>query len=234
MKEGPDIAQIAALIGDPGRANMLAALMSGKALTAGELAGEAGVRLPTASGHLSKLSDGGLIIRERQGRHHYFRLADGEVAHVLEALMGLAARRGQLRTRTGPRDPELRHARVCYNHLAGEMGVALFDALKARGIISATPDGPTLTTEGRAELEMIGLDFGAGRAPLCRNCLDWSARRPHLAGRVGRAILTHVLDRGWAYRPDGTRIIRFSQQGRTEFSRVFKLHPKPLAALPPS
>ena len=116
MKEGPDIARIAALIGDPARANMLTALMSGKALTASEFAGEANVTLQTASAHLSKLDEGGLLRPRKQGRQKYFSLASDDFARVLEGLMGLAALSGHLRSRTGPNDPALRKARVCYNH----------------------------------------------------------------------------------------------------------------------
>jgi DNA-binding transcriptional ArsR family regulator len=129
MKEGPSIAPVAALAGDPARANMLAALLAGKALTASELANEAGVTVQTASSHLSKLETGGLISGVKQGRHRYFRLADSDVADMLETMMGVAARAGHLRTRTGPADPALRRARVCYDHLAGQRGVALFDGL---------------------------------------------------------------------------------------------------------
>ena len=126
MKEGPDIAHVAALIGDPARANMLTALLSGKALTATELASEAGVTVQTASSHLAKLGTGGLLRQRKQGRHKYFSLAGADVAHVLEGLMGLAAGAGHLRTRTGPKDAQLRKARVCYNHLAGDMGDPAF------------------------------------------------------------------------------------------------------------
>src|SRR4051812_7227788 len=129
MKDGPSIAPIAALAGDPARANMLAALMSGKALTASELANEAGVTAQTASSHLAKLENGGLVSAVKQGRHRYFRLADSDVATMLESMIGVAARAGHMRTRTGPGDPALRKARVCYDHLAGEMGVRMFDSL---------------------------------------------------------------------------------------------------------
>ncbi|EPX80230.1 ArsR/SmtB family transcription factor [Litoreibacter arenae] len=222
MKDGPDIARIANLIGDPGRANMLAALMSGKALTAGELASEAGIRGQTASGHLTRLEEGGLIQRDRQGRHHYFRLADGDVAQVLEALMGLAAKNGQLRTRTGPRDPELRHARVCYNHLAGNLGVLLYDGLKARGVLVGEGDDIALSDAGRAEMAALGIDLSAkSRSPECKSCLDWSARRSHLAGRLGRGILDHMFAQGWASRPEGTRIVRFTGLGEAAFRKAF-------------
>src|ERR1051326_4931839 len=140
MKEGPSIAPVAALAGDPARANMLSALLSGKALTASELANEAGVTAQTASSHLAKLEDGGLIAAVKQGRHRYFRLADRDVAEMLEKMMGVAARAGHLRTRTGPSDPAMRKARVCYDHLAGEMGVQLFDGL-ARGKVLVEQSG---------------------------------------------------------------------------------------------
>src|ERR1700742_927050 len=125
MKTGPDIAPIAALIGDPARANMLSALMDGRALTAGELARKAGVTAQTASSHLAKLAAGGLIAERRQGRHAYFTLTGPDVAELLEELACLAARTGHTRTRTGPAEPALRHARVCYDHLAGDRGVQM-------------------------------------------------------------------------------------------------------------
>ena len=136
MKEGPDIAQIGALIGDPARANMLTALMGGQALTATELAGAAGITLSTASSHLAKLEAGGLVGQRKQGRHRYFTLADDEVGLLLEGLMGFAAHRGYLRARPGPKDPALRKARVCYNHLAGDFGVRMLDRLVADGHVA--------------------------------------------------------------------------------------------------
>src|ERR1700749_3398783 len=135
MKAGPDIAMVASLVGDPARANILTALMTGRALTESERAHEAGVTPQTASSHLSKLESGGLIAQEKQGRHRYYRLADPDVASVLEGLEGLAARAGHLRVRTGPKDPALRHARVCYDHLAGDLGVGVLDSLTRRGLV---------------------------------------------------------------------------------------------------
>ena len=226
MKEGPDIARVAALIGDPARANMLTALMSGKALTASELAEEAGVSLPTASSHLAKLGFGGLVKPRKQGRHKYFALAGDEVAGALEALMGLAAGSGHLRSRTGPKDPELRKARVCYNHLAGDMGIRLYDSLVARRYLEVGDDGLTLTAAGRRSMGRFGLDvaeLAAQRSPLCRECLDWSERRSHLAGTLGRALLGRFEDLGWAERVKGTRIVRFASQGEAAFCRHFPL-----------
>ena len=121
---------VAALVGDPARANMLTALMTGRALTASELAHQAGITPQTASSHLAKLETGGLIEQEKQGRHRYYRLSDPDVAGVLEGLAGLAARAGHMRVRTGPKDPALRRARICYDHLAGDLGVQMLDSLK--------------------------------------------------------------------------------------------------------
>lgn len=226
MKEGPDIAHVAALIGDPARANMLTALMSGKALTVSELAQEAGVTIQTASSHLSKLGEGGLLRPRKQGRHKYFSLANDEVAHVLERLMGLAAGSGHLRKRTGPKDAALRQARVCYNHLAGDMGTQMFDSLIAQGHIAPSGDDLSLTASGEAFATGFGIDLEnlrKSRAPLCRECLDWSARRSHLAGSLGRAFLSRIEELSWAMRDQKTRVIAFSKNGATEFARLFRV-----------
>src|SRR5580692_8603639 len=135
MKSGPDIAMVASLVGDPARANMLTALMTGRALTAGELASQAGITPQTASSHLAKLEAGRLIEQEKQGRHRYYRLTGPDVASVLEGLDGLAARTGHMRVRTGPKDPALRHARICYDHLAGDLGVQMLDSLRQRKLV---------------------------------------------------------------------------------------------------
>ncbi len=224
MKYGPDIAALASLIGDPARANMLTALMSGGALTASELASEAGVTKQTASAHLGKLSQAGLLAVERQGRHRYFRLADAEVAELLEKLVGFSAGRGPQRVRTGPKEPAMRKARVCYDHLAGEMGVGLLDGLARRGWISLQDDAPRVTDQGRTSLSEFGIDLLAisqKRRPLCRLCLDWSVRRNHLAGSLGAALLSRFYDLGWAKRIEGSRIVAFTARGETEFARTF-------------
>ena len=225
MKEGPDIAHVATLIGDPARANMLTALMSGKALTVSELAEVAGVTIQTASSHLSRLGQGGLLRPRKQGRHKYFALASDDVAHVLEGLMGLAAGAGHLRRRTGPKDAQLRKARVCYNHLAGDMGTRMFDALMARGHLRPDKDDLTLTDAGAAFAAGFGIDVDAlrrARAPLCRECLDWSERRSHLAGSLGRAFLTRFEALAWAKRDAKTRVVSFSASGMDAFERSFR------------
>lgn len=224
MKEGPDIAHVAALIGDPARANMLTALMSGKALTVSELAEEAGVTIQTASSHLSKLDDGGLLRPRKQGRHKYFSLANDEVAHVLEGLMGLAAGAGHLRKRTGPKDAELREARVCYNHLAGDMGTQMFDSLLTRGHIILDGEDLALTDSGSAFVADFDIDLQAlrkARAPLCRECLDWSERRSHLAGSLGRAFLSRFEELSWAKRDQKSRVVTFSPSGAKAFNKLF-------------
>ena len=207
MADGPDIARIATLIADPARARMLTALMAGHALTAGELAAEAGITPQTASGHLARLAEGGLIATARQGRHRYVRLAGSDVAEMLEALMELVDRRGPTRTRPGPREPGMRAARICYDHLAGERGVDLHDRLVASGLLD-----PALvpSARGMAVFEGLGIDMatlGTARRPLCRACLDWSERRTHLAGGLGAALFTAFEDRGWLRRRPGSRLV---------------------------
>jgi len=226
MKEGPDIALLGSLIGDPARAAMLVALMSGKALTASELAAEAGVTLQTASFHLGKLQAARLLRQRKQGRHRYFSLADDEVGGVLEAMMGLAERRGHTRTRTGPKDPALRTARVCYNHLAGEFGVRMFDSLVAQNYLSGEAEGLGLTGAGGTFVSEFGIDLeplAKSRRPLCKSCLDWSARRTHLAGSLGTAFLDRFYELGWAERLDGSRIIKFSAVGEKGFAKNFAI-----------
>ena len=223
MKEGPDLSRVAALVGDPARANMLSALMGGAALTASELALESGVTLPTASSHLAKLSQGGLVRVASEGRHRYFALAGPEVASMLEAIAGVAAIAGPRRVRPGPRDRAMREARVCYDHLAGDKGVALFDHLVRHGFVR--PDGAqvSLTPRGRGWFEEFGVDFDAlkrSRRPLCRACLDWSVRRSHLGGSLGAAALDVVLRRGWARRETGSRVLNFTPKGRQTFARL--------------
>lgn len=226
MKEGPDIARMGALIGDPARANMLTALMTGKALTASELAAEAGVSLPTASAHLAKLEAGGLLRQRKQGRHRYFALHDDEVGAVLEAMMGLAERKGHVRVRTGPRDPALRKARVCYNHLAGELAVGLYDSLSQQGYVVPGDDVLEVSPAGRAFFTGVGIDvdqLATRRRPLCRPCLDWSARRSHLAGPLGIAILDRVLASRWAVRVPDSRVVTFTKSGERRFREMFGL-----------
>jgi DNA-binding transcriptional ArsR family regulator len=233
VKEGPDIAMIAALLGDPARANMLTALAGGQALTAGELAREAGVTAQTASSHLAKLSAGGLIAGKKQGRHTYFALSGPDVAGVIEALSGLAARTGHTRVRPGPKDPAMRRARVCYDHLAGDLGVGLLDSLMRRGLIVGAGESLVLTKDGETFMTAMGLDVPALqklRRPLCKGCLDWSVRRSHLAGALGAALLQRFFDLGWARREPGQRTVAFSPRGLEAFHEIFGAAVEPHAA----
>ena len=226
MKDGPAISFIASLLGDPARANMLSALMDGGALTASELAEEAGVTKQTASAHLSKLLHGELVLMEKQGRHRYFRLSGGDVAGLIENLMGVASIRGPARVRPGPKEPELRKARICYDHLAGLCGFALFDALLQDKLISYHNEKIRLEDSGRSRMSNFGIDVSAlenKRRLVCRTCLDWSVRRTHLAGSLGAAILSGIIEKGWARRAENSRIIRFCGSGERSFKAFFQI-----------
>ena len=217
MHGSSEIASVAALIGDPARARMLTALMGGIALTATELAAEAGVTPSTASTHLAKMAEAQILAVEKQGRDRYFRLADDDVGEVLEGLMAVAMR-PSLRRR-GPSDPALRTARVCYDHLAGEMGVRLFDSLKSHDLLS-------LTSGSEAFFQRFGIDaaaLAASRRPFCRTCVDWSERRFHLAGGLGAAILQRVFALRWARRALDSRAVVFSPHGDRAFRAQFGL-----------
>lgn len=224
MKEGPDIALIASLIGDPARANMLTALMDGKAYTATELAGEAGITPQTASTHLKKLEGGGLIKLRKQGRHHYYALGGAQVSTVLESLMGLAASQGHVRTRTGPNDPALRKARVCYDHLAGELAVETLEGMMRGDLFREAAEDLRLTDQGSRFFADLGFDLASldkARRPTCKSCLDWSMRRNHLAGGLGKALLEYAYDRDWAQRVTGTRVVHFTGPGEAAFRKTF-------------
>lgn len=216
MKNCPDIAALASLIGDPARANILAALMGGKALTAGECAAEAGISAPTASGHLARLLEAGLLVVLVQGRHRYYNLAGPDVAEAVETLMGLAVRVGLKRARPGPRDAAMRKARFCYDHLAGDTATILFARLVDRGLLVAKPEGIGLSLMGRSRFLAENIDIAALEVkprPLCRACLDWSERRPHLAGSLGAAIANVAIERGWCRREAASRAVHFSPYG---------------------
>ncbi|CCV04153.1 Transcriptional regulator [Mesorhizobium metallidurans STM 2683] len=222
MREGPDIARIASLVGDPARANMLSALMGGTALTASELALEAGVSLPTASSHLSKLMEGGLLTLASQGRHRYYGLAGPQVAGMIEAITGVAASVGPQRVRPGPRDAAMRVARVCYDHLAGEQAVAMLDRLVDKQLLLREDKEIRLAPAAASHFAAIGIDVQAKpRRPVCRACLDWSVRRSHLAGTLGAAILDKILAEKWARREKDSRAVVFSPVGRQAFEKVF-------------
>jgi DNA-binding transcriptional ArsR family regulator len=214
------LARTAGLVGEPARSAMLLALMDGRALTAHELATAAHVTPATASRHLALLVEGGLLRVDKQGRHRYHRLASAEVARVLESLMQLAAQAQPApRIATGPRDPALRLARTCYDHLAGRIAVAIADRLVDAGAVRIEDDTATVTARAGAALAPLGLDVdvlagaGAGTRPACRPCLDWGERRLHLAGRLGTLLCTHSLERGWLLRQPRSRALAVTPTG---------------------
>jgi DNA-binding transcriptional ArsR family regulator len=224
MKYGPDISITAQLLGDPARANMVMALMSGHALSAAELAHEAGVTPPTATGHLNKLVSLGLLKGEKQGRHRFFQLRDPDVAEAVEALIAVAARAGHSRARPGPKDEAMRHARSCYDHLGGRLAVDLAARWLAAGLLVWRGGLFQLTRKGREFLASRGINLpklDGLKRPLCRSCLDWSERRPHLGGSLGAAILAHVMAEGWAVRGQNLRSVSFSRRGEENFVRWY-------------
>jgi DNA-binding transcriptional ArsR family regulator len=220
------IAEIGAVIGEPARAAMLSALLDGRALTAAELAQVSRITPQTASGHLARLTAAGLLAMERQGRHRYHRLASPKIAQMLEGIMEIAVARETSRLpTTGPRDATMRFARTCYDHLAGTLGVAITDALVTRDVIVFEGEGGLVTADGEdflraREIILPSREMRTAR-PVCRPCLDWSERRPHVAGQVGTAICRHVLDAGWVRRLPSTRALTVTPHGRAELRRVF-------------
>ena len=222
---GISVAEIGALVGDVARANMLHALMAGRALTAGELAWVGGVAAPTASEHLSKMVEARLIIVQKQGRHRYYSLASAAVAHMLEGIAAVAAIQSPPRHRPASRiDNALRTGRLCYDHLAGHLGVALADSLVEKNCVLLSVDGGIVTPAGRRFLGDWGIDLGEAeleRRHFCRPCLDWSERRNHLAGAVGAALAARCFDLGWIERTKDSRAVAVTQAGRSGFKERF-------------
>ena len=230
MPQEPRFVRVAALVADASRARMLAYLLGGELASAGELARAAQVAPATASGHLAQLLDAGLLACEPRGRHRYYRLADAEVAQALEALALVAERDSHARDWASPARQRLRHARCCYGHLAGRLGVALLHNQLQRGWLLPAGDGYAVSTAGAAALDAIGLDgaawqrLGAGRA-LGYGCLDWSERRDHLAGRLAAACLRHGLERGWWRRHGSERSLALTPTGQQALADWLALPP---------
>jgi DNA-binding transcriptional ArsR family regulator len=213
----PRLARVAAIVADPARSRMLAYLLAGEYASAGELAKAASVTAATASGHLGKLMDAKFVVCEPRGRHRYYRLADVEVAHALEALALIAERDGHDRAWEHPARTRLRLARCCYGHLAGKLGVSVFDALCREGCLGSTSSGFELTASGRVWLEGLGLHPSppSGRRRFAYRCLDWSERRDHLAGQLADELYQHFVAKGWLHRASG-RAVEVTVSGERE------------------
>jgi DNA-binding transcriptional ArsR family regulator len=217
MLADADLAAVAVLMGEPRRASMLLALLGGEELAAHELAARADASSSLASAHLSKLLDGGLLRAERRGRNRYYRLADRHTAAAIEALLAIAPQRRSRSLRESSDGEAIGHARTCYDHLAGELGVAITDSLEHQRLIGDHSEGFPLTPAGHERLSRLGIDIDAlqhGRRTLTRPCLDWTERRPHLAGSLAAALASRLLELGWIQRRAGTRALTVTDTGR--------------------
>jgi DNA-binding transcriptional ArsR family regulator len=223
MSFEPNFSMVASLIGDPARAVMLTALLDGRALPAGELAWAASVTAQTASSHLAKLLEGGLVSVETEGRHRYYRLSGSHVAQAIEQLATIRPAGPVRRKALGAEARSLRFARTCYDHLAGQLGVGVAVGLEDRGYIVRAPEKRfDVTSAGREWLEDIGLDVASLRPTargLARQCLDWTERAHHVAGPLGSGLLRVLCASGWLRRSDGSRAVRVTPLGRTELKR---------------
>ncbi len=201
--------------------------MDGRALTATELSRVAGVTPQTASSHLARLTSAKLVTVRKQGRHRYHRLARPEIARMLERMMQIAATNDLAPKRkvvTGPRDEAMQRARTCYDHFAGRLGVAISDRLIAKGAVELDSESGLLTAKGTAYLDGYGIEISGSRKsarPVCRPCLDWSERRPHIAGKLGAAICTHYFDKGYVRRRNGTRALEITPPGQRALRDMF-------------
>lgn len=222
-RSGQQVAELAGLLADRTRASVCLALQDGRAWTAGELAKNAGVTAATVSTHLDKLVAGGLLEEVRQGRHRYVHIAGPQISQLIEDLAAHAgpppAPRG---LRAASAGAAMARARTCYDHLAGALGVGVTDALLERGLLQQST-GFSVTDEGLAWFGKLGIDLAprsGSRRPMARSCLDWTERRPHLAGRAGAALCTHALEESWCERIGSQRALRVTRKGRDAFGEL--------------
>ncbi|WP_068784045.1 ArsR/SmtB family transcription factor [Paenibacillus phocaensis] len=219
-------AAIASLVSDPSRSAMLTGMLDGRFHAAGELARMAGVQAQTASFHLAKLTEAGLVAVEKQGRHRYYGIANPEVARVMESLLSIAPPAPVRSLRQATEDQALRYARTCYDHLAGSLGVRLTQSLVRTGILAEGDGAFEVTAEGAAFLNHFGVNLEQSRnkrRSFSHKCLDWSERRHHLAGALGNALLERLLELGWVERSPQSRAVKVTAQGRTGLKDVFAL-----------
>lgn len=219
-------AVIASLVSDPSRSAMLTAMLDGRYHAAGELARMAGIQAQTASFHLAKLTEAGLVAVEKQGRHRYYGIASPEVARVLESLLSIAPPAPVQSLRQATEDQALRYARTCYDHLAGNLGVRLTQSLVRAGILAEGDGVFEVTAEGEAVLNRFGVDIDRAkskRRSFSHKCLDWSERQHHLAGALGNAILERLLELGWVERSPQSRAVKLTAKGRAGLKETFAL-----------
>ncbi len=226
MNANPNVASVAALIGDSARASMLCVLMDKRARTATELAHVAGITPQTASSHLAKLVNGELVTVEKQGRHRYYRLANENVASALEALQVVTTAKLKRPYQLGPKDQNLRNGRMCYDHLAGTLGVKITQALVSNGSIVELGKNFELTESGQTFLTDFGIDIDHARSKrrkFSQTCLDWSERQPHLAGALGAAICERLVSLKWIKQEKNTRVVKVTPTGRGNIEKVFTI-----------
>jgi DNA-binding transcriptional ArsR family regulator len=226
MSNAPHLAEVAALVGDPARANILCALLGGRALTATELAFVAGVSPQTTSGHLGKLLTGRLVVLMKQGRHRYYRLAGPHVAQMLESVMNVALTgppRFQPKSRL---DETMRNARTCYDHIAGVLGVGLATRMTEREFVVLGEDAGEVTPTGAEFLSKFGVDLSSARTKrriFCRPCIDWTERRSHIGGAIGAALANRCFELKWIERVRDSRALTITPAGRRGLMQVFSL-----------
>ncbi|MBX2837846.1 MAG: ArsR family transcriptional regulator [Gammaproteobacteria bacterium] len=224
MKNSPDIAMVASLVGDPARANMLLSLMDGGSLSAGELAVEANLTLSTTSWHLKKLLDAGLISVRKDGRSKFFSLGEAHVAELLEQLMVVSNRLGHTCERPSSKAAQLKRCRVCYDHMAGSRGVWFYQQMHAHGYLNGSENTLRLTREGKRFSEALGIDLkdlGSSERTVCKPCMDWSEGSYHLGGELGAACLNRFIDLNWARRDATQRGLTFSIKGERGLRELF-------------
>jgi DNA-binding transcriptional ArsR family regulator len=226
MPNAPQMAEVAALVGDPARANILCALLGGRALTATELAFAAGVSPQTASGHLGKLLAGRLLVLMKQGRHRYYRLAGPHVGQMLEGIMNVALTGPPRYQPKSKPDEVMRRARTCYDHIAGILGVELAARLTEREFVVLGDEAGEVTPAGVDFLSKLGVDLSGARAQrrvFCRPCVDWTERRSHIGGAVGAALATRCFELKWIERVRDTRALNITPTGRRGLLETFGL-----------
>jgi DNA-binding transcriptional ArsR family regulator len=231
MNVKQDLAEIAALIGEPTRVAMLWSLLGGQARPASELAFYANVSAQNASAHLARLVEAGMLAVEARGRHRYYRLAGADVAHAVEALAALATSAKEIAAKeTAPlptgQTPDLKYARTCYDHLAGRVAVEICAALEDKGHLLPVDADFETTPKGEKLFRDLGIEIDElrqQRRAFARQCQDWSERRPHIAGALGAAMLERMFQRGWIARVRSSRIVRVTVRGREDVYRLLKL-----------